>query len=876
MLDPDRRQVRQLCRALACSVVVLISLLVTISSVSVNAQLLGSFTLAFSSDIRINAGSTGSLEVTVTSTSGFNSPVYLSVDGTPAGVSASFDLNPVTPPRDGSTHSTAIFSVDASVPGGTYHMKLIGTSGSQVKNYDLTLDVTAVPGDFGISVSPSSVSISAGNTARATVTINSINRYSSSVALEASGQPSDVSVDFSPSTITPPPDGSADSIVTISAQNSAQPGTYDVEITGHGGGAVMIRHSAHLSLQIISSGDFAISLSPSNLNINAGISATTTVYVDSMNRFSSSVSLSASGRPADVSISFSPSTVVPPAGGTASSLVMVSAASSASVGSYVITITGSGNGGVLRHSTQLYLQITSTPTRDFSIAVNPSSITIQQGQSATGSVTVTPIGGFNSLVSLATGGGLPPGVQVSFSPNPTHQLSTMTVTVDSSSTPGTYIVQIEGISGSLSHVTEFTLTVSSQPQVGFSMSASPTSVSLTQSGSESVSIIVTSINGFSSSVSTSTSWSGPSPTGVSVTGPGTLTPTPNGAASGTLVITGSANAVVGNYVLTVVGVSGTITEQTSVSVQVVAETGDFTIAANPGTVSITSGATGSTVLMMLSQNGFSSPVALSANWQGTNPSGVTFTMQSPVTPPSGSVVTSTLTITATPAAVSGTYTLVVTGSSGVLSHTTQVVVIISQLVTTTTTSGGSPSKCFITTLTYGSALAPEVQFLRTFRDRELMNTHVGWNSMIAFNALYYSFSPTVAQSISQHPATESMMRVTLYPLIAILRVGAMSFSLPMNQEFAAVASELIICSLIGVVYLALPLAGLARYCFRRRTITVTMERVVGCALILAVIGIAFAEMLTSSPLMMLSTTSAALSALLLSALVPARRLLNLR
>ena len=653
-------------------------------------------------------------------------------------------------------------------------MKLIGTSGSQVKNYDLTLDVTAVPGDFGISVSPSSVSISAGNTSRATVMINSINRYSSSVALEVSGQPSDVSVDFSSSTITPPPDGSADSIVTISAQNSAQPGTYDVEITGHGGGAVMIRHSAHLSLQIISSGDFAISLSPSNLNINAGTSATTTVYVDSMNRFSSSVSLSASGRPADVSISFSPSTVVPSADGAASSLVMVSAASSTSTGSYVITITGSGNGGVLRHSTQLYL------------------------------------------------------------------------------------------------------TVSSQPQVGFSMSASPTSVSLTQSGSASVSIIVTSINGFSSSVSTSTSWSGPSPTGVSVTGPGTLTPPPDGAASGTLVITGSANAVAGNYVLTVVGVSGTITEQTSVSVQVVAETGDFTIAANPGTVSITSGATGSTVLMILSQNGFSSPVALSANWQGTNPSGVTFTMQSPVTPPSGGVVTSTLTITATPAAVSGTYTLVVTGSSGALSHTTQAVVIISQLVTTTTTSGGSPSKCFITTLTYGSALAPEVQFLRTFRDRELMNTHVGWNSMIAFNALYYSFSPTVAQSISQHPATESMMRVTLYPLIAILRVGAMSFSLPMNQEFAAVASELIICSLIGVVYLALPLAGLARYCFRRRTITVTMERVVGCALILAAIGIAFAEMLTSSPLMMLSTTSAALSTLLLSALVPARRLLNLR
>jgi hypothetical protein len=157
-----------------------------------------------------------------------------------------------------------------------------------------------------------------------------------------------------------------------------------------------------------------------------------------------------------------------------------------------------------------------------------------------------------------------------------------------------------------------------------------------------------------------------------------------------------------------------------------------------------------------------------------------------------------------------------------------------------------------------------------------MNTYVGWNFMIAFNAWYYSFSPAVAQSITQHPAARAAMRVALYPLMVILRVGAMSFSLPVSREFAAVASELVICSLIGVVYLTLPLTLLVRYGFRRRTIARTIERVVAYTLILAVVGIAFAELLTSSPLMIFATTCTALSTLLLSAVVPARRLLHLR
>ena len=54
--------------------------------------------------------------------------------------------------------------------------------------------------------------------------------------------------------------------------------------------------------------------------------------------------------------------------------------------------------------------------------------------------------------------------------------------------------------------------------------------------------------------------------------------------------------------------------------------------------------------------------------------------------------------------------------------------------------------CLIATAAYGSELAPQVQMLREIRDNQLMNTESGSAFMTTFNELYYSFSPTIAES----------------------------------------------------------------------------------------------------------------------------------
>ena len=52
--------------------------------------------------------------------------------------------------------------------------------------------------------------------------------------------------------------------------------------------------------------------------------------------------------------------------------------------------------------------------------------------------------------------------------------------------------------------------------------------------------------------------------------------------------------------------------------------------------------------------------------------------------------------------------------------------------------------CLIATAAYGSEMSPQVQMLREIRDNQLMNTESGSAFMSAFNNVYYSFSPIVA------------------------------------------------------------------------------------------------------------------------------------
>jgi hypothetical protein len=180
--------------------------------------------------------------------------------------------------------------------------------------------------------------------------------------------------------------------------------------------------------------------------------------------------------------------------------------------------------------------------------------------------------------------------------------------------------------------------------------------------------------------------------------------------------------------------------------------------------------------------------------------------------------------------------------------------------------------CYIATATYGSALSPEVQLLRNFRDRDVLQTYAGGEGMKVFNLIYYSFSPQVAQTISSNENLRTVMRYVLYPLIGILWVSQQLYAaLAFSPEGAIVVAGVFTGSMIGLLY-ALPFYGVSLAVSRALRRKLTFKHVSLSLVLLATAStlIVVSEVTRFDLLMQLSTsllalTSAALPGITLSA-----------
>jgi streptogramin lyase len=139
--------------------------------------------------------------------------------------------------------------------------------------------------------------------------------------------------------------------------------------------------------------------------------------------------------------------------------------------------------------------------------------------------------------------------------------------------------------------------------------------------------------------------------------------------------------------------------------------------------------------------------------------------------------------------------------------------VVTNVVTVTSTP--TVRQCIIASAALGSELAPDVQFLRGFRDLSVQATFAGGAFMEVFNAFYYSFSTGVASYIVQYPALQETVKLLLYPLIASLRFASAVFStLSFAPEIAVLSSGLLASTLIGAAYLA-PLIVTGKICSRK-------------------------------------------------------------
>jgi hypothetical protein len=210
-----------------------------------------------------------------------------------------------------------------------------------------------------------------------------------------------------------------------------------------------------------------------------------------------------------------------------------------------------------------------------------------------------------------------------------------------------------------------TVTPTSGGTPDFSVSCAPASLTIQQGSSANSTCTVTSTNGFNSAVALSCTGL---PAGSSCSFvPGSVTPPANGSAASTLTVAVSTTAA-GTYAFNVQGVSGALTRTAGMSLTVTtAPAPNFTVSVAPSSVSVTQGASASTTVTVASQNGFASAVTLSA---AGLPAGVTAAfVPNPVTPPANGSVNSTLTLSASATATTGTFSVTISGVSGALTRT---------------------------------------------------------------------------------------------------------------------------------------------------------------------------------------------------------------
>jgi PKD repeat protein len=181
-------------------------------------------------------GASTSYTATVTPVTGFTGTVAFSVTGLPSGATATFTPTSVT--TSGTT--TLNVATTTATPPGSYPLTIRGTSGPRVRTVNVTL---VVNGDFSISVTPTSRTITRGAVATYTVTISAGPGFSGTVNLSVSNAPGRATTTFSPASIV----NAGTSTLTIDTDPNVQRRTRTLTITGTGGGRT---HSVNATLII--------------------------------------------------------------------------------------------------------------------------------------------------------------------------------------------------------------------------------------------------------------------------------------------------------------------------------------------------------------------------------------------------------------------------------------------------------------------------------------------------------------------------------------------------------------------------------------------------------------------------------------------------
>lgn len=272
------------------------------------------------------------------------------------------------------------------------------------------------------------------------------------ITLDLPTLPTGISGYFAPSSIITAP---ADSGLILTASKDLANGIYPSAVTGHTAGVSM---TVPITLAVTTP-DFALLPSPTARTIYQVDTASYTISLTSSATFTAPVSMVVAELPAGMDFAFWPNPVAP----NATSTLELTTSLSLPVGSYDLTMIGSGviagptESVVLTRTASVSLTVLPSAIRP---AVSPVSRIVYQGQTARYTISLEGTPGM-TLPATLDAGSLPDGASAAFSPSAIRpgESSMLTVATTASTPLGTHEFSITATTASLVGAVEGVLEV---------------------------------------------------------------------------------------------------------------------------------------------------------------------------------------------------------------------------------------------------------------------------------------------------------------------------------------------------------------------------------------------------------------------------------
>ena len=273
-----------------------------------------------------------------------------------------------------------------------------------------------------IALSSPTLSVPQGASGTVTVTLTRTGGFTGDVAIAVDGLPTGVTMAAAPQTLGT---SAASSVITITAGATATPAVTNLTVRASGAGVTAKTASLALTVTAAPAQGYTLAVAPATSTVPQGGNVTVNVTLTRTGGFAGAVGLAVTGLPTGVTPVFNPQSI--PGTSSTATITLTAAANAAVGGPTTVTVTSTATGQTDKTAT-FQLTVTAAPASGFTLSLAPTTVSVQQGGTATSTVTISRTSGFAGAVTL-TATGLPNGVTAAFDPAaPTTNTSTLTLT----------------------------------------------------------------------------------------------------------------------------------------------------------------------------------------------------------------------------------------------------------------------------------------------------------------------------------------------------------------------------------------------------------------------------------------------------------------